>query len=265
MKTGHRRAVLSLLLLLGAGAAEVAGQKPSGTMPSTPGGPEFTGRVLIAGLPADPGTVVQVVVFRDAQNFKVCGDATVKVQTVGLTRPPPMPNLTGYDAAVDNIPECTNPDNSYDFFVNGVLATASVRYPFSPTNQLATVNLSVPELALKTASAQPGVRLMWFYGRVRDNFGRPAPAGTMVTAQARGASCTGTGTTQDLYWAPKASSKETVGVLGFYWIGIDLSPACQDRSILFDVYAGSKLLRASTANVSTPPYGRAMTVNVQMP
>lgn len=268
MKPEHRRVtILSLLILLaGAGAGKAVAQRPSGTPSSPPsGGPEFTGTVLIAGRPADPGTVVQIVVFRTATSFRVCAEATVQVQTAGLTRPPPVPNATGYDATLENSPECVNPDNTYDFYVNGVLAGASRHYPFSATSQLATMSLSVPELALKTDPSQAGVRLVWFSGRVRDNLGRPAPAGTVVTAQARGASCSGSGRTEDLYWAPKASSKQTVGVLGFYWIGIDQTADCLDRSVQFDVYAGGKLLRAATANVSTPPYGRPVSVNVQLP
>ena len=99
---------------------------------------------------------------------------------------------------------------------------------------------------------------------LRDNLGRPAPAGTTVTARARGASCTGTGKTTDLYWAPE-SSRTTFGVLGFYWLGVESTAECVDRSMQFDVYAGSKLLRASTANIATPQYGRAVAVNIQMP
>lgn len=266
MEAGHRRLTTLLLLLAVAIGGEAAAQRPSAAPASPPSsGPQFSGMVLIAGLPADPGTVVQVVVFRSGQSFKVCGEGTVQVQTAGLTRPPPVPNTTGYEATLEDTPECVNPDNTYDFYVNGVQAAASRKYPFSPNNQLATVHLSVPEVALKTGPSQEGVRLVWFYGRVRDAFGRPAPAGTTVTAKARGASCGGSGKTEDLYWAPKATNRQTIGVLGFYWIGIERTAECLDRSVRFDIYAGSKLLRAVTVNVSTPPYGRALSANVQMP
>ncbi len=265
MDSGHCRLTLSVILLLG-GAGAAAAQNPAGTpAPAPSSGPQFTGKVLIAGLPADPGTTVQVVVFRAGTSFTVCGEGTVQVQTVGLTRPPPVPNVLAYEAIIEDTPECVNPDVTYDFYVNGVYANATRKYPFSATNQVAIANLSVPEVALKTNPSQQGVRLVWFYGRVRDTFGRPAPTGTTVTAKARGVSCTGTGKTADLYWAPQASSKQTFGVLGFYWIGIERTAACLDRTVVFDIYTGSKLLKASTANISSPKYGRAIGVNVQMP
>jgi hypothetical protein len=52
---------------------------------------------------------------------------------------------------------------------------------------VASANLSVPELALKTNQDQAGVRLVWFFGQVKDRFGRPVDPGVTVTAKAQGA------------------------------------------------------------------------------
>jgi hypothetical protein len=93
MGAGDRQlTTLALLLLAGAGTGEAAAQNPSGAIAQpTSSTLHFSGSVLIAGLPADPGAVVQVVVFRTGMSYKVCADATVEVQTTGLTRPPPAP------------------------------------------------------------------------------------------------------------------------------------------------------------------------------
>jgi hypothetical protein len=55
------------------------------------------------------------------------------------------------------------------------------------------VNLSVPSLAFKTSPEQLGVRLVWFYGRVRDRLGRPPPDSTPVTAEPTTGTCKGQG------------------------------------------------------------------------
>lgn len=254
MDEGHRGLALAVLLLAVADAGAAAAQKPAGTTAPAPStGPRFNGKVQVAGLPPDPGTTVQVVVFRAGQSFKVCAIGTVQAQTVM------------YEATLEAMPECVNPAVTYDFYVNGVYANVSRKYSFSLTNQVVTANLSVPEVALKTNPKQQGVRLVWFYGKVRDNFGRPAPAGTTVTAKARGASCTGTGKTMDLSWSREGSTKKPLGILGFYWIGIERTASCLDPSVKFDVYTGSKPLKASTPNISTSKYGRAVNVNVEMP
>lgn len=126
-----RPLLAAVLLSTAMGSAAVAQRVPTPPVaPIAPGGPHFTGTVLIAGLPADPGVVVQVVVFRAGMKFKVCAEGEVKVQTLGLTRPPPLPRHTGYDAALDATPECLNPDNTYAFYVNGVYATGSMKYRF---------------------------------------------------------------------------------------------------------------------------------------
>jgi hypothetical protein len=233
--------------------------------PPTGPGPRFHGTVLIAGLPADPGTTVQAVVFRAGRTFTVCGDGQVQVRTLGLTRPPPAPNTTEYDIALEPTPECLNPDNTFDFYVNGVYANASPKYPFSPGTQTVTIHVSVPELALKTEPTKTGVRLVWFYGQVKDRFGRSPPAGTTVTAKAKGASCSGTGKTLDLYWDPQFGGRHTFGVLGFYWIGVEQSPECVDRSLQFDIYAGGKPLKPASPRIATPRYGRAVKANLELP
>jgi hypothetical protein len=134
MGAGDRQlTTLALLLLAGAGTGEAAAQNPSGAIaPPTSSPLHFSGSVLITGLPADPGAVVQVVVFRTGMSYKVGADANVEVQTSGLTRPPPAPTTTGYDGFLEGTPECRNPDNTYDFYVNGVYANAARKYPFSP-------------------------------------------------------------------------------------------------------------------------------------
>ncbi len=130
---------------------------------------------------------------------------------------------------------------------------------------MASANLSVPELALKTNQDQTGVRLVWFFGQVKDGLGRPADTGVTVTAKARGAGCSGTGKTTDLYWEPQYAGQQTFGVRGFYLIGVDASAGCADTTLQFDVYAGSTSVRPAQPRIFTPNYGRAVRANLRLP
>src|SRR5262245_37047034 len=91
----------------------------------------FAGTVQIEGQlqPADPGTVVQAVVFRADRSFTICGDTTVAA--AGKYR------LTVYAK-----PECRTPRDSYEFYVNGVWALS--RPATSPPNVTVSANLNVP-------------------------------------------------------------------------------------------------------------------------
>lgn len=89
-----------------------------------------------------------------------------------------------------------------------------------------------------------GVRLTWLYGKVMDNFGRPAVPDTPFTAQAIGAGCKGSGKTENLYWVPKSANALPVGENGFFWIPIEKTPECQDRSVTFEI---------TVPGLTTPP------------
>ena len=217
--------------------------------------PHVEGFVEIAGEPADIGTTVQIEVFRSATVHSACGEATVQKgrDSRGAI----------YDADIKQTPECLNPDNLYDFYVNGVHSGA-FRQNFDPPYQAAFKNLAVAELALKTP-ADSGVMLLWLYGQVKDEFGRGVPDGTPVTAEARDAPCKGTGKTADLYWKPQDRIiRTTIGKHGFYWIGIPMTPGCEDRKLLFDVWAGGAKPKSgsSAVNMHTPPYGSAYSANL---
>ena len=213
---------------------------------------KFAGTAQIIGLPADPGTSIQIVLFDAASNYIVCADTTVSMMPTGPGPNPPQ--VAGYTAALYNTPQCVNPDNKYDFYVNGVWA-GSGAYNFGsgiPTYK----NVNVSEVALKSSSQQGGVRLVWLYGKVTDTFGRPAVPGTPVTAKAIGAACGGSGKTENLYWVPKAPKSLPVGENGFFWIAIEKTPACQDRTIAFEITTlGMNAGPPPQVRVTTPPYG----------
>lgn len=222
--------------------------------------PVFAGTVSIANKPADPGTVVQVAVFRASRKYTVCADTTVQMHKTGAP-PGGVPNVTAYMARLKNTPQCLNPANEYDLYVNGVHAR-HVGYVFSPNAEISYQNLVVPEAALRTKPEQSGVRLVWFFGSVRDQIGRPVPDGTVVTVDARGATCHGTGKTQDLYWVPKAPNIQPVGKLGFYVVGVEMTNDCADSLIDFRVYAGAAPLQEIDRSVLTPPYAQAVEQNL---
>ena len=121
MKAQHGLAFVVAFLLTAAVLAQaVAVQTPTSPPRPAPNPrrsqPHVEGMVEIAGEPADVGTMVQVVVFRSAHDFTICGDAAV--QTGRDSRG------AIYDADILPTPECLNPDNLYDFYVNGVHAGA---------------------------------------------------------------------------------------------------------------------------------------------
>lgn len=226
--------------------------------------PRFFGKVRIAGRIADPGTRVQAVVFHSARQWKICAEGEVR-------------DLAGdggvdafwYDAELDMSPECTNRANTYDFYVNGVWGGAA-RYEFSPTKRLKSVHLAVTEVALVTPK-ESGLKLFWIYGQVKKRSGDPVPDGTVVTAKARNGLCSGTGTTKDLSWQPKAryvfwqpNGRDNLlfEAKGFYWIAIPMGP-CTDLKddVIFDVQAGNSQLKQSSANVHSPKYGTAVSAN----
>ncbi|MDQ6891745.1 MAG: hypothetical protein M3167_03590 [Acidobacteriota bacterium] len=242
------RPVTAAAILFVALAPSLAG------FPNPPFRPRIQGYVEIAGQLADVGTTVQIVVFRSSKVFFVCGETTVhKVRDS---------RGAAYDADIKQTPECLNPDNLYDFYVNGVHAGAA-RFHFNTTYTENFKNIAVPAVALKTP-ADSGVMLLWFYGQVKDELGRGAPKGTRVTAEARGAPCKGTGETSDLYWVPQDPIGQRMGVLGFYWIGVPLTAGCEDRQLLFDVYAGHSRLKGTAMNIHTPPYGKAVPANLTL-
>jgi hypothetical protein len=106
-------------LLLGAGGAaravaQIPHDKPEVGLNGLPfDRPAFIGTVRIANQFADPGTVVDVVIFRNGHDPIVCGHAIVSQS------PDSGP---GYVAPLEPRPRCLNPDNRYFFYVNGVLA-----------------------------------------------------------------------------------------------------------------------------------------------
>jgi hypothetical protein len=256
MRAKHGLAFAVPFLLTAAVLAQAAAVPTPTSPPKPPRRPQphVEGFVLIAGEPADAGTTVQIEVFRSATVHYGCGEATVQE---GRDRRGAI-----YDADIKQTPECLNPDNRYDFYVNGVHAGAQ-RHHFTRTSGQAYQNLAVPELALQTP-ADSGVKLVWIYGQVKDDEGRGVPDKTTVTAEARGAPCKGTGTTKDLYWEPKDRFGETVGKHGFYYIGVPMTPGCEDKVLIFDVWAGGTKPKSpqSAVNFSTPPYGRAMSANL---
>lgn len=83
--------------------------------------PVFYGMVYIEGQPADLGTVVQVAVFRTGQTYTVCSDTTVQLLNTGL--PGIQGQVAAYMARLSPTPQCLNPDNVYEFYVNGVYAS----------------------------------------------------------------------------------------------------------------------------------------------
>lgn len=257
----HRITVALAVMAAALGSTAILAQKaavppepPSPLPPLTADSkPRFAGQVRIAGRIADPGTTVQIVVFRTAQQWKICGEGEVR-DFAG----PDAADGFWYDAELDMSPECANPANRYDFYVNGVWGGAA-RYEFSPTTRLKRVHLAVPEVALRTPKER-GIELFWIYGTVRKRSGGPAPAGITVTAKARNGACSGTGKTEDLFWQPKGRDRMPFGALAFYWIAIPMG-ACTDKSgIIFDVQAGHSKPQSS-ANVNSPTYGTAVSAN----
>jgi hypothetical protein len=249
-------AALALVMLASSGAIRPAALRAQLK-------PHFAGTVEIAGQPADPGTVVEIVVFRADAKYTPCADARVKQESPQAFDAPAR-LVSGYDARLEPTPDCLNPDNEYAFYVNGVWA-ANRKFPFSQSSQLSYVNLVVDKVALATDSTQGGIRLVWFYGTVHDKFQRPAAPGTKVTVEARGASCKGSGTTRDLYWVPKYPNSATVGAKGFFVVGVETLAGCVDRVVGFDIYAGEEKLQAAVRQVTTPPYGGAVQVNLTLP
>lgn len=210
----------------------------------------FAGTVLIEGRPADPGTYVQVVVYRADRSFTVCGDTTA----VANGR---------YQLVVYPQPECRTPGDRYEFYVNGVWAGSRSAALTAPGIPPVSANMTAPMLALKTTN-RPGVRLAWFYGTVTDHLNRPAAAGLRIvaspdTSSSSGTSCLGTGTTQDLFWTPKAQGAQPLNVKGFYVIGVEMSAECQDKVVLFELrgaVAGSQgSIIPQYVPLNTPPYG----------
>jgi hypothetical protein len=248
--------------LLAAAAVTAEGQVPRTTPPPAPprpGGATFVGSVRIAGEFADPGTEVDVVIYRSGQTPISCAHGTVESTPTG---PGQAPSL-GYMAPLEQTPTCLNPDNTYHFYVNGVRAPQKSGIT-APGTKLTYVHLTVPEVALKTSPEQTGVRLVWFYGKVRDRIGRPPPDGTTVTAESKGGSCSGTGKTQDLYWVPKTGG-HTIGALGWYFIPIEMSQACADHPLEFRLWAGPKQGPGKPSSIKTPPYGVPANVDLVMP
>ncbi|HSB54346.1 MAG TPA: hypothetical protein VLD58_08315 [Gemmatimonadales bacterium] len=209
----------------------------------------FAGRVLIEDRPADPGTYVQVVVYRADRSFTVCGDTTVG--TGGR-----------YQLVVYPKPDCRTPGDRYEFYVNGVWAASRSAASTTPGGPPVPTDMTAPMLALRTSN-RPGVRLVWFYGTVTDPRSRPAPVGIRIVASpdtsvSAGNSCLGTGLTQDLFWTPKTPGAQPLNVKGFYVIGIEMAAECQDMVTLFQLRgAGGSpgTVTPQTVLVDTPPYG----------
>jgi hypothetical protein len=215
---------------------------------------KFAGAVQILGQPADVGTFVQIVVFDAVSNYVVCADTTVIMQNIGTVANPNQ--VIGYIATLYDTPQCVNPDNRYDFYVNGVWG-GSTGFEFAE-NMPSYKNMNVAEVALRSNSEQGGVRLVWLYGKVFDTINRPAVPGTPVTAKAVGAACGGSGKTEDLYWVPKAPRGTPVGEKGFFWIGIEKTPACQNRSVTFEITVPGMVQNPPPrVTITTPSYGMA--------
>jgi hypothetical protein len=257
----HRMSVALAVMAATLCSAPILAQKgavppaPSSPLPpiTADSKPRFAGQVRIAGRIADPGTTVQIIVFSTSRQWKICGEGEVH-DLAG----PDDANGFWYDAELDMSPECANPANRYDFYVNGVWGGAA-RYEFSPSTRLKRVHLAVPEVALRTPK-QGGIKLFWIYGQVKKKSGELVPTGTTVTAQARSGSCSGTGKTEDVFWQPKGRNRVPFGAKGFYWIPIPMG-ACADQGIIFDVQAGNSKRKQSSANVHSPSYGTAVSAN----
>jgi hypothetical protein len=249
---------LLLLFVISAGFGPATSISPDTQRPAAPPNPpaskyKYAGVVRIVGQFADPGASVQIVVFDAASNYTVCDDATAALQTV---QPGPnSPVVAGYSTALYDIPQCVNPDNRFEFYVNGIWAAEN---PFQFSTQIPNyVNLSAPEIALKSDPGQSGVRLAWISGKVFDTYGRPAVPGTPVTAEAIGAACKGSGKTENLYWLPKAPNSTPVGINGFFWIGIEKTAACANRQLTFTLTAPGITTPPVQVSVHTPQYGMA--------
>jgi hypothetical protein len=258
MRTAIAKVVLACVVFAGFGSATSipsGAQRPASPPAQNPPASKYkyAGVVRIVGQFADPGTSVQIVVFDAASNFTVCGDATVSLQTVQPGANSPV--VAGYTAALYDIPQCVNPDDKYEFYVNGIWAAEN---PFQFSTQIPTyVNLTVPEIALKSNPEQSGVRLLWISGKVFDTFGRPAVPGTPVTAEAVGAPCKGSGKTENLYWQSKAPNATPVGINGFFWIAVEKTPACSNRPLMFNLTAPGITTPPVQVSVKTPQYGVA--------
>jgi hypothetical protein len=209
----------------------------------------FAGTVLIENRPADPGTSVQVVVFRADRSFTVCGDTTV--------------GASGrYKLVVYPKPDCQTPGDRYEFYINGVWAASGSGTAMAP-GAASSVNMTAPMLALRTPN-RPGVRLVWFYGTVTDHLNRPAVPGLRIIASpdsttSRDNSCLGTGVTQDLFWTPKTPGAQPLNVKGFYVIGVEMAAECQDKVVGWLLRGtGDSSQGAITPQyvpLQSPPYG----------
>jgi hypothetical protein len=212
----------------------------------------LAGTVRIERQPADPGTYVQLVVYRANRSFTVCGDTTV-------TKPGGTYRLLVYQT-----PECRTPGDTYELYVNGIWAASRASASALPS-QMVPADLNVPLAALKTSLKQSGVRLVWFYGTVTDALNRPAAPGLRIMASVGApfgtTACTGIGPTQDVYWTPTTPGAQPVNVKGFYLIAVEIDPKCQDKPITFALNSlgSSSQGRVITADavVNTPPYGVA--------
>lgn len=215
--------------------------------------PHFAGQVRIANWPAELGLPVEIVTFNAARQFKVC--ASGNVATVNL---PLHSDVTGYSLALKDDRDCRNPNDRFDFYVNGVWAGNAQYSPTTYAGYYTFKDLNVPVTALAT---KPGIGLVWLAGQVTDRLGRPAPEGTMVTATAQGGGCAaqGSASTRNFYWSPKVAPPEPVGMNGFYVIGIPADAGCMDHPVSFDVrVAGSP--NGQPMQVTSPPYGRVVMV-----
>lgn len=219
---------------------------------------QFAGTVLIDGHPADPGTYVQIVVFRAGGGYTVCGDTTVQAKMEPTSSGTGKVQVVAYAARLQSSAACLNPANTYSFYVNGIYAG---RMGFPGTSMPGYLNLSVTRAALRTNLTQGGVRLVWISGIVTDSHARTAPDGTPVTAEAVGASCRGTAQTKDLLWVPKFDQAHPVGALGYYVLGIEMTKDCVDRPVTLRVHAdGSSDVH--TVQINTPPYGGESVLNL---
>ena len=205
----------------------------------------FAGTVLIEGRPADPGTYVQMVVFRADHSYTVCGDTTVG--TSGR-----------YKLVVFPKPDCQTPGDQYEFYINRVWAASRSAASSAPGGPPVSANMTAPMLALRTPY-RPSVPLVWFYGTVTDQLNRPAPAGLRIvaspdTSTSPGNSCVGTGVTQDLFWTPKTPGAQPLNVKGFYVVGIERSAECQDKVVLFELRGTAGTITPQLVPLNTPPY-----------
>lgn len=135
---------------------------------------QFAGTVLIDGHPADPGTYVQIVVFRAGGGYTVCGDTTVQAKMEPTSSGTGKVQVVAYAARLQSSAACLNPANTYSFYVNGIYAG---RMGFPGTSMPGYLNLSVTRAALRTNLTQGGVRLVWISGIVTDSHARPARMG----------------------------------------------------------------------------------------